>query len=53
VTSEPLLSNGCLLRLHHSCFQPSCHDMLMTRLARYLMAQNTMILSAVDDVSTT
>jgi hypothetical protein len=26
VISEPLLSNGRLLRLHHSGFQPSCHS---------------------------
>jgi hypothetical protein len=25
VIFEPLLSNGRLLRLHHSGFQPSCH----------------------------
>jgi hypothetical protein len=32
VISEPLLSNGRLLRLHHSGFQPSCHNIFECRM---------------------
>jgi hypothetical protein len=28
VISNPLLTNGRLLRLHHSGFQPSCHNIV-------------------------
>jgi hypothetical protein len=32
VISEPFLSNGHLLLLHHSGFQPSCHNALSLRI---------------------
>jgi hypothetical protein len=31
VLSDPLLSNGCLLRLHHSRYQPSRHSTISLR----------------------
>jgi hypothetical protein len=32
VISEPFLSNGRLLRLHHSGFQPSCQNILLSQI---------------------
>jgi hypothetical protein len=34
VISVPLLSNGCLLWLYHSCFQLSCHNIILPPVSR-------------------
>jgi hypothetical protein len=43
---EPLSSNGCLLRFHHSGFQPPCHFIYI-----YIFIVNEIIMVGNENIS--